>query len=85
MTPTTITSNQRQPMRSMAPSTDEKLLNVFDLTRVGLGGTLSVGIFLVIGYVAKSIAGPSVILSVIIAAIIAFLAGLYAMPPFRLK
>lgn len=52
-------------------------LGTFDLTKVGLGGTLCVGVFLIIGHVAKTIAGPAVILSVIIAAIIAFLAGLY--------
>lgn len=63
----------------MSASVGSSLLCVFDLTKVGLGGTLSVGIFLIVGYVAKSIAGPSVILSVIIAAVIAFLAGLYAM------
>lgn len=75
-TPTTIPPHQRESIGLKHASAGSSLLNAFDLTKVGLGGTLSVGIFLVVGYVAKSIAGPSVILSVIIAAIIAFLAGL---------
>lgn len=62
-------------MSSSQQQHQSRVLNTFDLTKVGLGGTLSVGIFLIVGYIAKSVAGPSVILSVIIAAIIAFLAG----------
>lgn len=50
-------------------------LNTFDLTGYGLSATLAIGIFLIVGYVAKFVAGPSVILSIIIAAICSFLAG----------
>lgn len=48
---------------------------VFDLSSVGLSATLAITVFIIIGYVAKDVAGPSVIFSVVIAATIAFLTG----------
>lgn len=49
--------------------------NVFHLIKVSLSSTLGIGVFIIAGYVVKYVAGPSTILSVLIAAFIAFLAG----------
>lgn len=50
-------------------------LNVFDLVKVGLSSTLAIVVFIGIGYVVKHVAGPSAILSILIAAFIAYLVG----------
>lgn len=51
-------------------------MNVFDLTALGIGSLIDAGLYVVIGQLAHSVAGPAVILSFGIAAVASLLAGL---------
>lgn len=52
-----------------------RVLGLFDLTFLGIGSTLGVGIYVLAGSVAKDIAGPAVCLSFLIAAIASAISG----------
>lgn len=52
-----------------------KVLNTFDLTLLGVGSTLGVGIYVLAGSVAFDTAGPAVCISFMVAAIASAFAG----------
>lgn len=53
----------------------KKSMGTYDLIFLGIGSTLGVGIYLLCGTVAKHYAGPSIMISFFLAAIISLLAG----------
>lgn len=55
----------------------KRVLNIFDLTALGIGATLGCGVYVLAGTVAKTVAGPAVVLSFIVAAIVSSFAGTY--------
>ncbi|XP_074655740.1 high affinity cationic amino acid transporter 1-like [Tubulanus polymorphus] len=54
----------------------DKCLNLFDLVMLGTGSCLGSGMYIVVGFVAKDIAGPGVVLSFLIGGFASFLSGI---------
>lgn len=73
-----ITSLTRRKTVDFVPSDSpfKRCMNVFDLTALGIGSLLDAGLYVVVGQLAHSVAGPAVILSFMIAAVASLLAGL---------
>lgn len=71
-----MTRRKPIPPHDQEDSKFSKIFGTLDLTALGVSATLGVGIYVLAGHVAKDQAGPSVILSFLIAAFASFLAGM---------
>jgi amino acid transporter len=80
-----ITRKKTYDTESLHTSQLKRCLTVFDLTILGIGSTLGTGTYIITGQVAHETAGPSVILSFLIAAIASVLAGKYLFFPIIYK
>nr|XP_027201919.1 high affinity cationic amino acid transporter 1-like isoform X2 [Dermatophagoides pteronyssinus] len=67
---------RRKPIEKNESTRLKKCLGTTELTALGIGSTLGIGIYVIIGTVAYKQAGPSVVISFIIAAISSIFAGL---------
>ncbi|GBO06108.1 hypothetical protein AVEN_156342-1 [Araneus ventricosus] len=60
----------------------QKVLTTVDLTSLGVGSCVGTGMYLVAGMVAQRVAGPSVVMSFIVAAVASLFSGKLFTVPF---
>lgn len=70
-----ITEDKGKDIKSSKKKYVSRCLTLWDLIILGLGSTLGVGVYVLIGAVSVSLAGPSIVLSFLIAAVVALFAG----------
>lgn len=74
--PSLVQRLTRRKFVTFEDSAFERVLNLVDLTALGIGSTVGVGFYVLAGEVAKSIAGPAVTICFLIAAIASIFSGL---------
>jgi len=67
----------RAPVARQLQVVGLRKLYLVDLVSDAVNGPLGLGVFVLLGYVARSLAGPSVIVSITYAAIVAIIAGTF--------
>nr|CAD7400863.1 unnamed protein product [Timema cristinae] len=76
-----LTRRKRLDTLSLEESKLARVLNTVDLTALGVGSTLGVGVYVLAGDVSKNLAGPAVVLSFLFAAVASLFAEFGARVP----
>nr|CAD7439579.1 unnamed protein product [Timema bartmani] len=71
-----LTRRKHLDTLSLEESKLARVLNTVDLTALGVGSTLGVGVYVLAGDVSKNLAGPAVVLSFLFAAVASLFAAL---------